>query len=418
MKICIIGLGYVGLPLAIKLSQHYPTTGFDIDTARINELRTGHDRTLEISSADLQHSTIDFTSKVSSINQHDVYIVTVPTPVTKKNTPDLGLLKKASQMLGRVISKNAIIVYESTVYPGVTEDFCGKIIEKFFGLVCGKSFFLGYSPEPINPGAKFHTIDKITKVVAGQTPAVEDVLKEIYGKITKVFVARNIKTAEAAKVIENTQRDINIAFMNELTQIFHADQISIYDVLKAAQTKWNFLSFTPGLVGGHCIGVDPYYLASYAKKRKVSPRITLAGRYVNDQMAGFLAAQCHASLHKKKSSILVLGLTFKENVPDLRNTKIAPFIKHLEALGHTIDVVDPLADPAEAFQLYGLTLRSLEDLPKNHYDCIVGAVHHTSFSSLSSAALASLGKNPCCLFDVKNMWSQLEFPPHCHVASL
>lgn len=418
MKICIVGLGYVGLPLAVKLSHHYSTTGFDISPERVEELQGGHDRTLEVSPTDLQESAIKFTSKISDIKNHSVYIVTVPTPVTKKNVPDLRLLKKASQMLGRIIPQKAIVVYESTVYPGVTEDFCGKIIEKTSGFVCGKDFFLGYSPERINPGDKLHTIDKITKVVAGQTSGVAETLKEIYGKITQVFIAKNIKTAEAAKVIENAQRDINIAFMNELAQIFHSDQISIYDVLKAAQTKWNFLPFTPGLVGGHCIGVDPYYLASYAKKRGASPRMILAGRYINDQMSTFLAHLCHTSLGKKKSTILILGLTFKENVPDLRNTKIIPFIHHLRALGHTIDVVDPVADPMEAAHLYGITLQSLQDLPNGSYDCIVGAVQHTQFSSLSASFLSSLGKNPYYLFDVKNMWSHLELPPHCHTISL
>jgi UDP-N-acetyl-D-galactosamine dehydrogenase len=418
MKICVIGLGYVGLPLALKLSQHYFTTGFDINFQRIEELKTGYDRTMEISSNDLENSSIKFTSKKSDIKNHQVYIVTVPTPVTKKNTPDLRLLKKASQMLGLIIPKNSIVVYESTVYPGVTEDFCGKIIEKTSGLVSGKDFFLGYSPERINPGDKHHTIDRITKVIAGQTRSVEEILKEVYGKITKVFIAKNIKTAEAAKVIENTQRDINIAFMNELMGIFHADQISIYDVLQAAQTKWNFLSFTPGLVGGHCIGVDPYYLASYAKKRGVNPRITLAGRYINDSVPLFLAKLCHSALQNKKSSILMLGLTFKENIPDLRNTKIVPLIQHLKKLGHTIDVVDPLADPSEASHLYEITLRSLKDLPQNHYDCIIGAVPHTQFCSLSPAFLTSLGKSSYYLLDIKNMWAHLSFPPHCHVISL
>ena len=412
MKICIIGLGYVGLPLAVKLSKHYEVTGFDINDQRVEELKTGIDRTLEVESSVLQGSSVNFTSKKSSLKNQNIYIVTVPTPVTARNVPDLGLLKKASQMLGKAISKGAIIVYESTVYPGVTEDFCGKIIESSSGLKCGTDFFLGYSPERINPGDKLHTVDKITKVVAGQTPEVSEKLKEIYSKVTKIFIAKNIKTAEAAKVIENTQRDINIAFMNELTEIFHHDQISIYDVLEAAQTKWNFLPFTPGLVGGHCIGVDPYYLAAYAKKRGVNPRMTLAGRYINDHMSAFLAELCHTALQKKKSNIIIFGLTFKENVPDLRNTKTAALIKELEKLGHIIDVVDPVADPKEAYQFYGINLKSVEELPQNHYDCLIGAVSHAEFVSFSSSFLAGLGKKQAHLLDIKNIWSHLDLPSY------
>lgn len=410
MKICVIGLGYVGLPLALKLANYYDVMGFDIDISRVEELKNGHDRTAEVSSEDLKKTSLHLTCKKSDLKGHNLYIITVPTPVTSKNSPDLSPLKKASTMVGKAISKGSIVVYESTVYPGVTEDFCGKILEKTSGLKSGVDFFLGYSPERINPGDKIHTVDKITKIVAGQTPEITQTLKAVYGKITTIFAAKNIKTAEAAKVIENTQRDINIAFMNELTAIFHADQISIHDVLEAAQTKWNFLPFTPGLVGGHCIGVDPYYLASYAKKKGTNPRMTLAGRHINDGMSQFFAKVCDDALNKKPSSILIFGLTFKENVPDLRNTKIVDLIHHLEKKGHKVQVVDPLANPKEAKDYYDLDLAPLQDLSPSHYDCLIAAVPHKEFLNLPYDFLASLGKPSACVLDIKNMWSALKLP--------
>ncbi len=413
MKIAVLGLGYVGLPLANALAQHYPVIGFDVDKKRVEELQQGIDRTNELSSEELRRSPLKVTHVLQDLKGQDVYIVTVPTPVHEKdNTPDLSLLKIASEMIGEVIEAGAIIVFESTVYPGVTEEYCGPILEKASGLKAGKDFFLGYSPERINPGDKEHTVHKITKVVAGQTAEVCDTLAKIYGSITKTFKAANIKTAEAAKVIENAQRDINVAFMNEITAIFNKDGLSIYDILAAAQTKWNFLPFTPGLVGGHCIGVDPFYLASYAQTKGHHPEVILAGRRINDQMA-FLCADIihqHSINHKiKNKKIAVLGLTFKENVPDLRNTKVIDLITHLETLGYQVDVADPYASPIEAKKYYGIDLKNIEDFID--YGCIVGAVAHTQFQQMKAEDFARIGTDSCLIVDLKNMWKNFSQLP-------
>jgi len=400
-KIAIIGLGYVGLPLAVALSNSYKVVGYDISKNRIEELISGHDRTHEIEDAILKKSSLQVSDDVSIIHGADIFIVTVPTPVDSSNAPDLTPLEKASTMLGKIIKKGNIIVFESTVYPGVTEDFCGPILEKLSGLRAGKDFFLGYSPERINPGDKVHTVDKITKVVAGQTLDVEQKLAEIYGKMNgnNIFVAKSIKAAEAAKVIENTQRDINIAFMNEISLIFSKMNISIYDVLDAASTKWNFLKFLPGLVGGHCIGVDPYYLATASKALGHDPRMILAGRSTNESMANELADLITQRVGRPMS-LLMLGLTFKENVPDLRNTKVVDLIEALKKRGHHIDVHDDCADPQEASRFFGynLTPTLSVDTP---YDGAIGAVAHDLYCDVDFNKFL---KPQGWIFDLKAIW--------------
>jgi UDP-N-acetyl-D-galactosamine dehydrogenase len=423
-KIAVIGLGYVGLPLAVALAHHFSVTGFDIDENRIQELKAGFDRTHEIEASVLKASTLNFISNAEHLRTHDIYIVTVPTPVTEKNLPDLNPLKKASETIGKILTKNAIVVYESTVYPGVTEDFCGPILEAASTLKAGQDFYLGYSPERINPGDKKHTVDKITKVVAGQTPAVAATLKAVYGAINQgnIFVAQNIKTAEAAKVIENAQRDINIAFINEITSIVGKLGLSIYDVLDAANTKWNFLNFQPGLVGGHCIGVDPYYLAHCAKTVDHDPEVILAGRRINESMGQTIADAIHQKLQqiaskKSKANILMLGLTFKEDIPDLRNTKVIDLIQALKKFGHTIDVHDPLADPEQARLHLNIDLLSnFSNAPQ--YDCIIGAVAHQPYLKLTTHDFEKLLMPHGLIADIKNMWRNTERPEGIHYWTL
>jgi UDP-N-acetyl-D-galactosamine dehydrogenase len=415
-KIAVIGLGYVGLPLAVAMARHFSVTGFDINQTRINELQSGFDRTGEITETKLADTSLKLTAISADLLQHDIYIVTVPTPVTPDNLPDLTPLKKASETLGKIISPNAIVVYESTVYPGVTEEFCGPILEEISGLRSGVDFYLGYSPERINPGDKEHTVERITKIVSGQTPAVAEVLKKVYGTVNQqnIYVAKNIKTAEAAKVIENAQRDINIAFVNEVATIVGKLGLSVYDVLNAAQTKWNFLKFQPGLVGGHCIGVDPYYLAHCAKTVEHSPDVILAGRRINESMGFYMAESIHQRLQKIpgdvpfKAKILMLGLTFKENIPDLRNSKVVDLIHHLAAFGHTVDIIDPFADPIEAKTHLNLDLKT--DLPPAiSYDCVVGAVAHDPYAAFSAVNLEALLKPKGLIADIKNMWATHQF---------
>ncbi len=415
-NIVVIGLGYVGLPLAVALARHFPVIGFDIDDVRINQLKTAVDRTGEIEPSVLRDTSLKFTFNTKDIHGQDIYIVTVPTPVTNDNLPDLSILQKASETVGKALSKNAIVIYESTVYPGVTEDFCGPILEKISGLKSGQEFFLGYSPERINPGDKEHTVDKITKVVSGQTPEVTERLKYIYGSINNgnVFVAKNIKTAEAAKVIENAQRDINIAFVNEIATIVGKMNLSIYDVLAAAETKWNFLKFKPGLVGGHCIGVDPYYLAECSRQLGHEPEVILAGRRTNESMGGFLASAINKEIKNlgitnAPAKILVLGLTFKEDIPDLRNTKVLDLVQSLKAAGHTVDVHDAIANSDEAWaHLKIRLLPSLENV--GNYNCIVGAVPHRSYLDLSIKHFQQLLLPKGLIADIKNMWREIKFP--------
>lgn len=390
--IAVIGLGYVGLPLAIALAQHFRTIGFDIDTARVDELRAGRDRTVELNTAELKDTTLKLAANDSVIADADVFIVTVPTPVDPDNKPDLRAVRAACATVGRHMKPGAIVVLESTVYPGVVETICGPELERASGLASGRDFFLGYSPERANPGDREHRVERIVKVVAGQTPEVTEALAAVYGAVTRggVFRARSIKVAEAAKAIENAQRDINIAFVNEVTMICGRLGISVYDVLDAAATKWNFLDFKPGLVGGHCIGVDPFYLAQCATDLGLHPEVILAGRRINDTMADFIAAgiaERLKTISHSKPRALILGLTFKENVPDLRNSKVADLVAGLQRRGVAVDVHDLLADAREAKELYGIALVSgLDDL--TGYDCLVGAVPHRLYTCFEPAVFA------------------------------
>ena len=414
-RIVVLGLGYVGLPLAVSLAKHYEVVGFDINTGRVAELMVRKDRTNEIDSARLAASSMIYTSDVAEIGGYDIYIVTVPTPVDAQNVPDLGAVRAASRTVGGVIGKGAIVVFESTVYPGVTEDVCGPEIESASGLVCGADFFLGYSPERINPGDREHTVERITKVLAGQNPAVTQVLSEIYGTMTSggVFAARDIRTAEAAKVIENAQRDINIAFVNEVATIFQKMGLSIHDVLEAAGTKWNFLNFSPGLVGGHCIGVDPFYLAHAATSIGHHPEIILAGRRINDSMGGYVAECVARELAKigrgVGARILMLGLTFKENVPDLRNSRVIDIITALKERGFEIDVHDEFADPAEAAQFYDVELLPSLD-GASGYQCVIGAVPHDAYCAFTVDRFQALLESGGVIADIKGMWRKMPTP--------
>ncbi|MBF0326126.1 nucleotide sugar dehydrogenase [Magnetospirillum moscoviense] len=409
-SVVVIGLGYVGLPLAVGIARHFPTIGFDISTDRVKELKSGHDRTGEIEADRLRASTIHLTADQAEIKGKDVYIVTVPTPVDLENRPDLGPVLKACATVGKAMGKGAVVVFESTVYPGVTEDICGPELERVSGLKCGADFFLGYSPERINPGDKEHTVDRITKVIAGQTPAITETLAGIYGAVTTggVFRAASIKVAEAAKVIENSQRDINIAFVNELAMIFQKLGISIHDVLEASATKWNFLNFKPGLVGGHCIGVDPFYLATCALNNGHHPEIILSGRRINDGMGPWMAARISEQL-APKSRVLMLGLTFKENVPDLRNSKVIDVIRGLIQRGHTVDIHDPFADIDEARHEYDVELMAGLD-GASGYDCVVGAVPHDAYAGFGPEAFAKLVARNGLVADIKGMWRNTEMP--------
>jgi UDP-N-acetyl-D-glucosamine/UDP-N-acetyl-D-galactosamine dehydrogenase len=407
--VCIIGLGYVGLPLAVEFGKQIKTIGFDINQARVDALVKGVDHTLELNAEELAAAShLSYTTRETDIKGADVYIVTVPTPINDSKQPDLTPLEKASALLGRVISKNAIVVFESTVYPGCTEETCVPIIEKTSGFVFNKDFYAGYSPERINPGDKQHRVHNITKITSGSTPEVAEYVDQLYRKIVVVGThkASSIKVAEAAKVIENTQRDINIALINELSLIFKRLDIDTLEVLEAAGTKWNFLPFRPGLVGGHCISVDPYYLTHKAQQVGYNPEVILAGRRINDNMGIFIAESVVKMMTQRKShvvdsNILIMGLTFKENCPDLRNTRVIDIINELRNYNANVSVYDPWADSAEAQHEYGLEL--IKEPQNGTYDAIILCVGHNKFREMGADAIRALGKPNHVLFDVKHI---------------
>lgn len=407
-KICVIGLGYVGLPLARLFSTKYPTVGFDMNKARVDALMKGHDATLEVSDELLQAALKNgfrCTSDIEQIRDCNFYVVAVPTPVDKDNNPDLTPLYGASTTIGSVIEKGDIVVYESTVYPGVTEDECIPVIEEVSGLKFNVDFFAGYSPERINPGDKLHTVEKIKKVTSGSTPEAGKKINDVYSSVISAgtHLAPTIKVAEAAKVIENSQRDINIAFVNELSKIFTLMGIDTNDVLEAASTKWNFLPFKPGLVGGHCIGVDPYYLAQCAQRYGYNPEIILAGRRMNDGMGDYVANQVIKLMLKKGiqvlgSNILILGFTFKENCPDVRNTKVFDIVRSLREYNLNITIYDPWANSAAAKREYGIDVAN--EISSQQFDAAVLAVAHNEFKTLD---IEKLLKKNHIIFDVKGM---------------
>lgn len=413
-KIAIIGLGYVGLPLAVEFGKKFPTLGFDINQARIAELREFKDHTLEVDSDELKAAEkLSFSFNRADLASCNVFIVTVPTPIDEHRQPDLTPLVKASETLGQVIKKGDVVIYESTVYPGATEEDCIPVIERVSGLKFNVDFFAGYSPERINPGDKLHRVTTIRKVTSGSTTEVADFVDSLYGSIITAgtYKASSIKVAEAAKVIENTQRDLNIALINELAVIFNRLDIDTEEVLLAAGTKWNFLPFRPGLVGGHCIGVDPYYLTHKAQAVGYHPEVILAGRRINDNMGRYVVGQLVKNMIKRKiavanSKVLVLGLTFKENCPDIRNTKVIDIINELKEYDITADVYDPWVDSAEALHEYGITLTSTP--AAQFYDAVILAVAHNEFKQLGAAGIRAFGKPNHVLYDLKYVLSAAE----------
>lgn len=409
--VSVIGLGYVGLPVAVAFGLKRKTIGFDINSTRIEELQQGHDRTGEVSCSDLRSADILFTDNIDELKQANFHIVAVPTPVDDAKQPDLTPMLKASETVGRALKKGDIVVYESTVYPGVTEDECVPILERISGLTCGRDFTVGYSPERINPGDKEHTFTKIKKVVSGQDAATLEIVAQVYESVVTAGVHRasSIKVAEAAKVIENTQRDLNIALMNELALIFDKLGIDTNDVLEAAGTKWNFLKFKPGLVGGHCIGVDPYYLTHKAEKIGYIPQVILAGRRINDGMGKFIAQRTvkemiHAGHNVLGATVTVLGLTFKEDCPDLRNSKVIDIIRELQDYGINVQVCDPLADVAEALHEYGVTLVPFDGLKTA--EAVVVAVAHEEYCRLTVKQLQNMMNGTPLVADIKGIFER------------
>jgi UDP-N-acetyl-D-glucosamine/UDP-N-acetyl-D-galactosamine dehydrogenase len=409
-KVAIVGLGYVGLPLAVEFGKHLDTLGFDIDAARIAELKAGTDRTLETDAAELAEAKhLRFSTDLEALRGRDVYIVTVPTPIDAAKRPDISALRAASRTVGQVLGKGAVVVYESTVYPGCTEEDCAPILEQLSGLKLNKDFFVGYSPERINPGDKEHRLPTIRKITSGSTPAAAAFVNELYATIITAgtYPASSIRVAEAAKVIENTQRDVNIALINELALIFNRMGLDTLEVLQAAGTKWNFLPFRPGLVGGHCIGVDPYYLTHKSQEMGYHPEMILAGRRINDNMGLYVAAQVirlmvKAGASLPKSRILVLGITFKENCPDVRNTRVVDVVHELKAYGAAVDIYDPWADAAVVKHEYGLDI--LTQAPaKAQYDGIVVAVAHEQFREMAPADIHAWGRAGHVLYDIKSL---------------
>ncbi|RJQ72777.1 MAG: nucleotide sugar dehydrogenase [Desulfobacteraceae bacterium] len=397
-KIAVIGLGYVGLPLAVHLSKHFDVVGYDMKEARIAELQRGHDRTLEVEDEVLARAPLVYTGKAEDLAACRLIIVAVPTPIDQYNIPDFAPLRGASAAAGRCMQKGSCVVFESTVYPGATQEVCVPILEKESGMTCGRDFTVGYSPERINPGDKVHTLEKVIKIVSGSDEATADMLVQVYGRVVQAGIhkASSIKVAEAAKVIENTQRDLNIALMNELAMIFDIIGIDTLEVLEAAGSKWNFLPFRPGLVGGHCIGVDPYYLTFKAESLGYHPEMILAGRRINDRMGKYIAERTikliiHSGKAVKGAKVAVLGITFKEDVPDLRNTRVVDIVRELEDYDVQVLVHDPMADSEEAQEHYGLTLSPIEHL--KGADAVVLAVMHKAYCEMSLAGIAGLCTN-------------------------
>lgn len=410
IKLAVIGLGYVGLPLAVEFAKKRPVIGFDINQSRVKELQGGRDHTLEVEPEGLKAAKyISYTADPEDLREANTFIVTVPTPIDEYKRPDLTPLLKASEMLGKVLSKGDIVIYESTVYPGATEDDCVPVLEKFSGLTFNEDFFVGYSPERINPGDKDRRVTNITKVTSGSTPEAAELIDQLYQQIITVGThkAASIKVAEAAKVIENTQRDVNIALINELAIIFNRLGIDTQAVLEAAGTKWNFLPFRPGLVGGHCIGVDPYYLTHKAQSIGYHPEIILAGRRLNDGMGTYVVAQLIKAMTKKRiqvqeSRILVMGLTFKENCPDLRNTRVVDIVNELAEYNINVDVYDPWVDPEECEREYGI--KPIQTLKEGTYDGIVLAVAHEQFKAMGIDKIRAIGKDEHVLYDLKHVY--------------
>jgi UDP-N-acetyl-D-galactosamine dehydrogenase len=406
-NIAIIGLGYVGLPLAVEFGKQYPTVGFDINEARLAQLQQGHDNTLEVDDAELAEAThLSYTSKLDDLRSCNIFIVTVPTPINEHKQPDLTPLLKASETIGQVLKKDDIVIYESTVYPGATEEDCVPVLERVSGLKFNRDFYCGYSPERINPGDKEHRVTTILKVTSGSTPEVAETVDQLYKSVITAGThkAASIKVAEAAKVIENTQRDVNIGLINELALIFNKLDIDTEDVLKAAGTKWNFLPFRPGLVGGHCIGVDPYYLTHKAQSMGYHPEIILAGRRLNDGMGAYVASQLVKAMLKKRihvegARVLVMGLTFKENCPDLRNTRIVDIIAELKDYGAQVDVYDPWVNKAEAEAEYGIS--PIDQPDADSYDAMILAVAHREFATMGIEQIRNMGKSAHVLYDLK-----------------
>jgi UDP-N-acetyl-D-galactosamine dehydrogenase len=412
--IAVVGLGYVGLPLAVEFGKQYQTIGFDINQRRVNELMQGVDTTLEIEQADLAAATrLSFTNRPQELVRASVYIVTVPTPIDRHKQPDLTPIEKASETIGNVLKRGDLVVYESTVYPGATEEFAVPVLERMSGLKFNRDFTVGYSPERINPGDRTHRLTSIMKVTSGSTPEAADFVNALYASIIPAGThkASSIKVAEAAKVIENTQRDLNIALMNEFAIIFRKIGIDTEEVLQAAGTKWNFLGFRPGLVGGHCIGVDPYYLTHKAAALGYHPQVILAGRRINDNMGGYVVGQLVKKMLKSQipvvdASILIMGLSFKENCPDLRNTKVADIIAELKSYNVNIDVYDPWVIPEDAQHEYGVT--PVREIEPGKYDAIILAVAHDEFRAIGSEKLHSYGKPVHVLYDLKYMLPKSE----------
>ena len=407
LKIAVVGLGYVGLPLAVEFGKKYETLGFDVNHKRISELNTGRDSTLEITESELAGTTmLSFSDNVSDLKNSNVYIVTVPTPIDDQKQPDMTHLIKVSEMLGKFISKGDIIIYESTVYPGATEEECIPVVESVSGLKLNQDFYAGYSPERINPGDKEHRVSNILKVTSGSTPEIAEKIDQLYKSIiiAGTHKASSIKVAEAAKVIENTQRDVNIALINELSIIFNKLDIDTLEVLEAAGTKWNFLPFRPGLVGGHCIGVDPYYLTHKAQSVGYHPEMILAGRRINDGMGKYVVSQLvkrmlKNRIHVEGSKVLIMGLTFKENCPDIRNTKVIDIVRELKEYNINVDITDPWCSSEEVKHEYGLSL--IENPKKDNYDAIIIAVAHSQFRELGAKNIRELGKKCHVLHDLK-----------------